>query len=133
LAMLFCFDTSWEWEFFMAQPGLLWAAILAYINCGCEHGKKQPRNGTAKAGHTRGNKQNKPRLLKVDNGMWQYLKWERAYKMFHCISLVKCWNCEKTSKPQKLKMKIDTNWHLVDNKFHQMNPFYGNEYMKLVN
>jgi hypothetical protein len=43
------------------------------------------------------------------------------------VWLVECWNCEKTSEQQKVKMKIDELTQ-VDNKFHKMNPFYGNEY-----
>jgi hypothetical protein len=36
----------------------------------------------------------------VRSGPWQVTTLERgrAYKMYHCIWLVKCWNCEKTSE-----------------------------------
>jgi hypothetical protein len=67
-ATLFCFNTTQEGEFFLAQPALLQAAILAEDDCGCEHSKKRPRNGTAKQGMPEENKHKEYRLLEVDHG-----------------------------------------------------------------
>jgi hypothetical protein len=84
----------------------------------------------SKAGCARG-KQSQG-MKNVRSGPWQVTLLERGKGIQDMPLHLGCWSnleiMRKTSEQLKLKMKIDELTR-VDNKFHQMIPFYGNEYM----